>query len=335
MDEGIVIFDRNLKVLRINQKAKDLLMVETIDAPFDFVTNIKGKFKIQDEKTLDNIGLMAITTDLERAETEQFKSLFLAIRTMIIREPSGEIANIVMLVRDVTEERREEMLKQNFLDLVSHKLNTPISVILGWIPMLQDESLGSLNEKKKLALKSLSKNAYELKSLIGKLLSFTTISQRKLELTGQRIELAKYLPILRQTMVKHYPEKKIELNIQCPDIMLKINQTHFDLIINNLLENAIKFNDKDIIKIDILAETSGDKVKISVLDNGPSIPPEEKERIFEKFYQIEKNFTGQVEGLGLGLALVKRLVSAYGGQIQLESNPGKGNKFIFTLPVDN
>ena len=95
----------------------------------------------------------------------------------------------------------------------------------------------------------------------------------------------------------------------------------------NLVENAIKLNDKEVTKISISVKKSVQELKISIFDNGPGIPAEDQVKIFDKFYQIEKFFTGNVEGAGLGLALVKRLVSAYGGQIDLRSEIGKGAAF--------
>jgi signal transduction histidine kinase len=105
------------------------------------------------------------------------------------------------------------------------------------------------------------------------------------------------------------------------------------MIMRNLVENAIKFNDKEIIKISISVKKAAQELEISIYDNGRGIPAEDQGKVFEKFYQIEKFFTGNVEGAGLGLALVKRLVSAYGGQIDLKSEIGKGATFTVTVPA--
>ncbi|GBE04629.1 sensor histidine kinase YycG [bacterium BMS3Abin10] len=150
----------------------------------------------------------------------------------------------------------------------------------------------------------------------------------------ESIELQSYLSTLINSIVERAKNKRIELNIdfQNKDVKVHINKSYFNLIIENLIENAIKFNDKEIARINVQVGKMPGKIQISVSDNGRGIPPEEREKIFEKFYQIEKYFTGSVEGVGLGLALVKRLINTHGGEIRLESEIGKGSRFTFTLP---
>ena len=150
----------------------------------------------------------------------------------------------------------------------------------------------------------------------------------------ETIELKSQLPLITDLIIRRSKNRKIELNVDCQEGgKLEMNKAYFDQIIGNLIENAIKFNDKDTAKISIIAKKIPGRVEISVTDNGPGIPNEEYERIFEKFYQVEKYFTGQVEGVGLGLAIVKKLVEREGGEIRVESKLGQGATFIFTLPV--
>ncbi|MFH1847863.1 MAG: ATP-binding protein, partial [Candidatus Omnitrophota bacterium] len=129
--------------------------------------------------------------------------------------------------------------------------------------------------------------------------------------------------------------KKIEAEIKCPDedITAKISRIYLNLIVANLVENAVKFNDSEVVKLTISINKKDGKTEVSVKDNGIGIPPEDREKIFEKFYQGEKHFTGNVEGAGLGLALVKRLADSHDGQISLVSRIKEGTTFTFTLPA--
>jgi signal transduction histidine kinase len=157
----------------------------------------------------------------------------------------------------------------------------------------------------------------------------------KLDLKKEEIVLCDYLPLLVNPMIEGIKDKKIELKMDCPDqsYIVRMNKSHLDMIMKNLVENAIKFNDKEVIKIGISVKKSAQALEISIDDNGRGIPAEDQGKVFEKFYQIEKFFTGNVEGAGLGLALVKRLVGAYRGQIGLKSEIGKGATFTVALPA--
>jgi signal transduction histidine kinase len=147
------------------------------------------------------------------------------------------------------------------------------------------------------------------------------------------MELAKALREIGEAAAGGIKEKKIELKIESESITVRLNRKHLALILNNLIENAVKFNDRDPAKITISAKKTAAGLTLSITDNGRGIPPEDQANIFERFYQIEKNITGNVEGIGLGLALVKRIVSDHGGKIGVKSTIGQGTEFTIELPA--
>lgn len=255
----------------------------------------------------------AISFDIERVETETAKTLILEINSSIIREPSGEISNVVLTLRNVTDLRKEEWLKQDFFGLISHKLRTPLTEIYVSADMLKDKIGKSLNEEERKILSIILEKTVVLKDLFNKLLQFTMMNSRTLDLPKEPIELSSYLPQLIETILKSTKDKKVDLQTKLTNKESKIamNKTYFDLILGNLIENAIKFNDKEMVRISVLVRRTDDKIEISVADNGPGVPPEEKNKIFEKFYQVDKYFTGNIKGVGLGLALVKQLVKKH------------------------
>ncbi|MFC1589996.1 ATP-binding protein [Candidatus Omnitrophota bacterium] len=336
IDDGIVIFDDRMGLVHANQKANELLSAGDAGAhKGDFIGYLGERFKIRYDGDLrQDIKTRALSFDIERPPTHLVKALVLAVRISVVRNPMGEISNIVMILNDVTEERREDMLKQNFLDLISHKLRTPIAIISENAAMLENEMLGSLNSDQKTSVGGILSKSYALGGLVDKLLGFATINSDKFDTAKESVGLKSFLQASCVPLVKSEKEKKIFLSIDCPDdnLTLRINKLYFGLIITNLVENAIKFSDKSVIKITIAAGKAGDATQVSVSDNGPGIPPEEKDKVFRRFYQIERYFTGNVEGAGLGLALVKYLVKANEGSIRLESEAGKGATFIMGFP---
>ena len=323
-----------MKITRVNNKAADLLAISTGEGRLDFVTHIEERFNVRYKGDLRSVlKSRAVSFDIERAETENAKPLILEARSSVVKNPLRQISSVVMVLNDVTGVRNEERLKQNFLGLISHKLQTPVTVITGQLSILGEGILGELTDKQRKVITGALEESYRLSDLLNQLLGFVTIYGSKLEPSGESVRIKDYFRESADSLIKSPGGRKADLKIDCPDgALTRVNKTYFGLIIKTLVNNALKFNDKGIIKIVVGVRKKRDKVEISVSDNGPGIPPEEKEKVFGKFYQIEKYFTGNVEGAGLGLPLVRHLVTAYGGEIDLRSEIGEGSTFIFSLP---
>jgi two-component system phosphate regulon sensor histidine kinase PhoR len=336
MGDGVVVCTPDWKIAAINSSARKYLNItepETIHL-VDFIF-INYSVSIPKEEMID-VSRSHKVFDVVREETEQFKALYLEASLDILKDTQEKVSTIILTIRDVTETRTEELMKQDFLSLMSHKLRTPLTVITQSASILQKENIcGPLTDKQKKYIESISRQSHLHTNLIDGLLKFTELNTMKLDLQKEEIVLCDYLPLLVNPMIEGIKDKKIELKIDCPDqsYIVHMNKSHMDMIMRNLVENAIKFNDKEVIKIAISVKKSAQALEISVYDNGRGIPAEDQGKVFEKFYQIEKFFTGNVEGAGLGLALVKRLVSAYRGQIDLKSEIGKGATFTVTLPA--
>lgn len=275
------------------------------------------------------------TFELTRPETAGNKALYLQINRETVRDPQQEITSIVLSVQDITGQREEELLKQDFLGLISHKLRTPITAILETSSLLQQDKAGKLKEQRSALLNILVESASRLNELVSNLLNFVMINDKNLTASKEPIPIAEYLPKLLRPMLNLVKGKKVDLQIDCQDksLTVSMNRTYFDLMIGNLVDNAIKFNDKEEIVIKITVRKEKGATCLTVSDNGPGIAVEEQEKIFEKFYQIEKSFTGSVAGAGLGLPLVKKIVAVYGGAIDLRSELGRGTTFNIVLPA--
>jgi signal transduction histidine kinase len=336
MGDGVVVCTADWKIAAINSSAQKYLSITELEDInlVDFILK-NYSVSIPKEEMID-VSRSHKTFDVIRQETEQFKALYLEVSLDVLKDTPEKVSNVIMTIRDVTDARTEELMKQDFLSLMSHKLRTPLNVITQSASIIQKENIcGPLNDKQKKYIESVLRQSRLLTNLMDDLLKFTELNTMKLDLQKEEIVLCDYLPLLVNPMIEGIKDKKIELKIDCPDkcYVIRINKSHMDMIMRNLVENAIKFNDKEVIKINISVKKSAQELEISIYDNGRGIPAEDREKIFEKFYQIEKFFTGNVEGAGLGLALVKRLVSAYRGQIDLKSEIGKGATFTIRLPA--
>jgi signal transduction histidine kinase len=273
--------------------------------------------------------------DLIRPETKDTKPLYLQVSMEVLKNQLRDVTGIILVMQDVTDMRREEMMKQDFLGLISHKLRTPVAAIFGNAQMLLDKKyFGMLSDKQKTVVEAVLKESRVLIDLIDRLLKYVEMNRVSPDLKMETIELCGYLNSLAASMIEQANDKKIEFSIDCADksFMIRSHKPSLESIFKNLIENAFKFNDKEILKVDIGIKRAAQKVEISISDNGRGIPPEDEDRIFEVFYQIEKDFTGNTCGAGLGLPLVKRLVRACGGDINMRSEIGRGTTFVIMLP---
>jgi signal transduction histidine kinase len=276
-----------------------------------------------------------IRFDVVRPESPGAKALYFEAVMDVIKSPSGASVRRVLVLRDVTISRREEKIKRDFLGLVSHKLRTPVTVIGENAEMLTDASIaGELNDIQRPMVEDIIDQTRVLRSLIEKLLSFAEMGGTHRAMLDDRIELESYLKARAERFLKTMTKERAEIIVACPSdaVLLRTNRMCVDLIIDNLIENAVKFGDKErtVVRLAVSFDIRG--IALEVSDNGPGIPPEDIAHVFSAFHQIEKGFTGQVSGVGLGLALVKRLVTACAGSIEMRSELGKGTVFTMVFP---
>ena len=201
MGDGVVICTPDWRITAINPSARNYLDVIDIE-DLNFLDFVFDHFSttIPREKLAD-LSQPRMTFELIREETEQFNSLYLQAVLNVLRDPNESISSIILTLRDVTEARKEELIKQDFLSLISHKLRTPITVITSNASIIQGEKLGTLNEKQKYIIDAILKAAHSFESLTEKLIKFATIERKKLDLSEESIELQSYLPTLINSII--------------------------------------------------------------------------------------------------------------------------------------
>lgn len=257
-------------------------------------------------------------------EREFPKKLILECRVKknIVEERNkGESVKILWLFDDVTQKITEEKISREFLSLVSHKIKTPLTAIIGYSDMLIMKN----DDKKMLekALSSISSQAFKLNNLVAKMLDFSAIDNKtKSDLKKQKINAGSIVNEVINEFSRKYPDVLFKKAI-IDDFDIDADMELIKKALFELVENGIKFNDKEKKEIIITTKKMKDGNAISVWDNGNGIPQNEIERIFEKFYQIESSFTGQTEGWGLGLAKVKKILELHDADIKIKSQLGK------------
>jgi len=231
------------------------------------------------------------------------------------------------------EVERTTRLKSKFLASMSHELRTPLNAIVGFSDLLADETPGELNDKQKRFVNHIKQGSAHLLQLINDILDLSKIEAGQLELRCEDFQLKDALPEVLSTIRPLMMIKNIQVQHKLKmDLSVHADRVRFKQVLYNLLSNAVKFTPKDG-RIDIDCVEKGNEVCISVADTGIGIRAEDQAVVFEEFRQVEGNTDTANEGTGLGLAITKRLVEQQGGKISLESEPGKGSRFTFTLPI--
>jgi signal transduction histidine kinase len=250
--------------------------------------------------------------------------------------------------------------KSQFLANMSHELRTPMNAIIGFSEILLDPSLQVGDEDRAQFLSDILSSGKHLLNLINEVLDLSKIEAGRMELQIALADLGEILEAVQSTMRPLAAKKAITLQVESGQLIdpFPMDAARVKQILLNLAGNAIKFTPDDghvtvttrLVKwstrqvvdpsgpVDKLIprpiDGDGDYVEIAVADTGPGIPPEEHERIFLEFQQVQTSrLTGKPEGTGLGLALAKRFVEMHGGKLWVESEVGKGSRFFFTLPT--
>ncbi len=241
----------------------------------------------------------------------------------------------VALERINTELRSLDEMKSNLLANVSHELHTPLVSIKGYTEMILKRKLGPLTPEQERGLQVALKNIDRLIELIDNLLSFARIETGETKLAVEDVALWQLVDEAVDLIGERARRRNIAITTQyeSDDLMVRGDRVKLGQVFTNLLTNAVKFN-RDGGRITLTARPiAGGFVEVEVNDTGIGIPPEEQEKIFERFYQVEAGPRRRYEGTGIGLAIVRDILRLHGGSIRVESVAGEGATFVFTLPI--
>ncbi len=263
-----------------------------------------------------------------------------------IKDEAGQITNFIAIKEDISarkqmeaelikaKEKAEESdrLKSAFLANMSHEILTPLNSIIGFSELLQDNDFD--DQQKKEFLSHVIDNGNSLLSIVSDIMDISKIESRQIELRKTPVSVNQFLSRLIERS-EFLPEKKdlrIRIDINSEDCIIITDKERLNQVFNNLISNAVKFTDQGYIQVGYRNE--GDIVTFYVKDTGIGIPEEFHEIIFERFRQIETEKNRKYRGNGLGLAIAGSLVEMMGGKIWLDSSPGKGSVFYFSIPCN-
>jgi len=326
--EGIAAIDRKGKFILCNYAFEKIINCSRDKA--------LGRFHWEIIRNNQLNELLKDTIQKSQTSTQEITILFPQEKIFYASStPLGEKENIwgaVVVLNDITQIKRLEKMREEFVANVSHELRTPLTSIQGFIETLKD---GAINDPEKTQhfLKIIEKQSNRLNNLVEDLLKLSKIESQEIVINLQSTNLKELLDKVMAEFKERITLKKFQINTnispQFP--LLKVDPEQIELALRNLLDNAIKYTpEKGEISISFLEREKD--IYLEIADNGIGISQEHLPRIFERFYRVNKDRSRDLGGTGLGLAIVKHIVKVHKGTIGVDSNPGKGSKFFIILP---
>ena len=221
------------------------------------------------------------------------------------------------------------------MSVVSHELRTPLAAMYGFLDLLSQERAGPLAPKQRECVDAASQSARRLRRLIDDINDLVQADLGRLTLNKEAVEIGALIRTTVQGMTPLMESARMRIEMEIADSLpvTRADPIRVGQILNNLLANAIKFSEPETA-VQLTACVADGAIQIGVRDTGPGVVPEDRERIFDRFVKGTHAPQQDASGLGLGLAVVRQLVTLHGGRVWVESTPGAGSTFIFTLPIE-
>jgi len=323
MQDGAVLTDEGGGVLLANAAAARLLGA----APRGIAAAFAGLAVVPSVLEL----MSPFKSEIPFTATRQEPTLFV-LAGHSTRAPLSSGEGRLFVFRDDTEAHRQELLKRSFLSLVSHKLKTPLAVVIGFSDLLlADLDPKTTDPRKYQAVRSIREQSAKVGVLLEKVLRYVAVEDPEAKLALEDVKVDEAVAAAAAAVPRAL-ERGARVETPPSGLSVRADRTLLVEALKGLIDNAVKFDEKPDPTVEIRAAADGKAVAIRVSDRGPGIPPEAHEAVFSRFHQIEKDFTGQLDGMGLGLAFVRRVAALHGGSAALESTLGRGATVVLRLP---
>lgn len=331
MQSGIIVVDARMHILLVTPVARKLTGI----AP-----NSEG---VAVSEACKNVSLEGVFGEAMRREGVYTNEV--AARTAVGRghrplrfyvspmRQDGKVVGALAMVEDITELRRLEQVRTDFVANVSHELKTPLTSIKGFVETLLDGAINNPPMAEKF-LKIIMLEAERLTRLINDILSISKLESGMNDVPTERVQLDKMAFEVADMLRIHAEEKQVTINAHRNKKPVYIigNPDHVEQMLINLIENAIKYN-KPGGSVTVHVFGNDREANVTISDTGIGIPEEHLPRLFERFYRVDKGRSRSMGGTGLGLAIVKHIVRGMNGEIEVHSKFGEGTEFLVTLPI--
>jgi len=330
MREGLLVVNKDMRVVASNAAAHKLFNPSVADLKSQRLTELTRNPAIY-SAFLD--GLKGVERSGVKVETHGPERQVFDLRVVPIGNTNGHGAEGALGVFfDITRTERLEIVRQEFLSNVSHELRTPLTAIIAFVETLETGAMEDPESSQRF-LSIIRKNASRMHSLIDDILELTAIEGGNVRLTAAPLQLHTLVQDVCASFAAKAAAQDVTLKNKVPaDVMVYADERRLEQMLTNLIDNGIKFSrERGTVAI---SYEPGTRDKILVQDNGDGIPAQHLERLFERFYRVDRARSRDMGGTGLGLAIVKHLALLHGGEVTVTSELGKGTTFTLHLPPD-
>lgn len=328
---GVVAFDENERILLINDSARTMLGIKDNYAVGKHILDVVRNSKFHDvlEKIIKDKGY-----NIDNFEIDTFNKHLKIYSSPIVHQVTHKKLGFVVIINDITEIRRLEKIRSDFVANVSHELRTPLTSIRGFIETLREGAIDNI-ERRDRFLEIIEFEAERLTRLINDILTLSEIENLKEGFVKEDIVIDEEINEIFYIMEKTAKDKNIKLIkvLNCKDVVIKTSKDRLRQMIINLVDNGIKYTPEGGY-VKVTTNDIENNIIIEVEDSGIGISKENIPRLFERFYRVDKGRSRKLGGTGLGLAIVKHIVESMKGTITVESEIGKGTKFTIILPKE-
>ena len=316
LEEGLFVLDKKGKIILFNKSFKRFVQI-----------NPEGKFWWE---VLRNPEIAKLIEKVKKEKRISSKELALNGKVFLcsfVFIPSKE--ELIVVLHDITEFKKLEKIKKDFIVNVSHELRTPLTAIKGYVETLEEEIKGEARHY----LKIIKKHTERLINIVQDLLLLSELEEKGLTQIKEKVNLEETAKNVFKIFEQKAKEKGLELNLICEGILVvKGDPFKLEQMFINLIDNAIKYTEKGEVSVSL--KEINKEVIVKVRDTGLGIPKEHLDRIFERFYVVDKSRSRKFGGTGLGLSIVKHIVLLHNGRIEVKSSLREGTEFIITFPAD-
>lgn len=333
--DGVIVVDSQCNLIMINPVACEILETTAsiaIGQPLSTLVRDEALISLLQEALEKDDGSSFAREVVLHTAGNGKEMVYEALASPLIGTGDGSRGAVVVL-RDITQQKELELMKSNFVSIVSHELKTPLHSIKGFVDVILMGKTGELNEIQRDFLETTRNQAQHLQNMINDLLDFAQFESGRINLNLEEISLAELVDEVITKLEPLADEAGVTLgkSVTPGPSFIHADRTRLLQVLTNLVDNAIKFTSVGG-RVSLESLDNGTQVQVRVLDTGIGIPPGEREKIFDRFYQIDGSPTRAYRGAGLGLAICKHIIEAHRGQIWVESNDPQGSVFCFTLP---